>query len=70
MLVTEGAASPKQNCIGGAFLLMSALVCREDMAEDLVVGLFFVIGGFAIILVRIPRLIRTDRSDQRLIRRY
>jgi hypothetical protein len=49
---------------------MSALVCREDMAEDLVVGLFFVIGGFAIILVRIPRLIRTDRSDQRLIRRY
>ena len=32
--------------------------------------LLFVIGGFAIIFVKIPRLIKADRSDQQLVSRF
>ena len=56
--------------IGGAFFFMSALVFREDKAIDMMIGLLFVIGGFAIIFVKIPRLIKTDRSDQQLVSRF
>ena len=52
--------------VGGAYFLMSALAFPEDKVVGIVVGLLFAIGGFAIIFVKIPRLIRTDRSDQRL----